>query len=107
MPYDLYVEEESDIDTRFNNLNNFRHWCASRVPSLDRKFAKEILNNIGVAQATTDKDRAAISLSYHCVLLMEVFWVRTKGESISFMDINLYDNLLNKAIVEISLRAGK
>lgn len=104
LPYDLYLEEESDLDTRFNNLNNFRHWCASRVLSLDRKFAKEILNSIGVAQATTDKDRAAISLSYHCVSLTDIFWVRTKGESISFADINLYDNPLNKAIVEIALR---
>ena len=104
LPYDLYFEEESDIDTRFNNLNNFYHWCASRVLSLDRKFAKEILNSIGVAQATTDKDRAAISLSYHCVSLTDVFWVRTKGEDISFADINLYDNPLNKAIVEIPLR---
>lgn len=45
MPYDLYFdgeEAEFDIDTRMNNLNNFYHWCASRVLSLDRKYAKEI-----------------------------------------------------------------
>ena len=68
MPYDLYLEKEveNDIDTMMNNLNNYYHWCASRVLSLDRKYAKEILNSIGVAQAVTDKDRADISLSYHC-----------------------------------------
>ena len=45
MPYDLYLEkeEENDIDTMVNNLDNFYHWCASRVLSLDRKYAKEIL----------------------------------------------------------------
>lgn len=104
MPYDLYLEEENDIDTLINNLNNFYHWCASRVLSLDRKFAKEILNSIGMVQAITDKDRAAISLSYHCVSLTDVFWVRQNGEEVTFEVINLYDNPLNKAIVEISLR---
>ena len=107
MPYDLYLEEEGaevDIDTRINNLDNFYHWCASRVLSLDRKYAKEILNSIGAAQAVTDRERAHISLSYHCVSLTDVFWVRKQGEGITFKEINLYDNTLNKAVVEISLR---
>lgn len=106
MPYDLYLEEddEDDIDILVNNVNNFNHWCASRVLSLDRKYAKELLNSIGVAQAITDKDRAAISLSYHCVSLTDVYWVREKGEELAFSQINLYDNPLNEAIVELSLR---
>lgn len=106
MPYDLYLEREEpdDIETMMNNLDNFYHWCASRVLSLDRKFAKEILNSIGVAQAVTDKDRAAISLSYHCVSLTDVFWVRKRGEEVDFAGINLYDNPLNEAIVDISLK---
>ena len=107
MPYDLYLEEEEtdfDIDTRLNNLNNFYHWCASRVLSLDRKYAKEILNSIGAVQAVTDRDRANISLSYHCVSLTDVFWVRKRGERISFQQLNLYDNSLNEAVVEISLK---
>lgn len=104
MPYDLYLGNEDDIDTLLNNLDNFYHWCASRVLSLDRKFAKEILNSIGVAQAVTDKQRANISLSYHCVSLTDVYWVRKKGEDISFVNINLYDNTLNEAVVELSLK---
>lgn len=104
MPYDLYLEEEEDIDSLINNLNNFYHWCASRVLSLDRKYAKEILNSIGASQAVTDKDRAFISLSYHCVSLTDVFWVKQPEEALSFADINLYNNSLNEAIVEISLR---
>ena len=87
-----------------NNLDNFYHWCASRVLSLDRKYAKEILNSIGAVQAVTDRERAHISLSYHCVSLTDVFWVRKQGEGITFKEINLYDNTLNKAVVEISLR---
>ena len=107
MPYDLYLEEDdsdNDIDIRINNLNNFYHWCASRVLSLDRKYAKEILNSIGAAQAVTDRDRAEIALSYHCVCLTDVFWVKKGRENISFRQINLYDNTLGNAFVEISLR---
>ena len=105
MPYDLYLEkEDDDIDILMNNLSNFYHWCASRVLSLDRKYAKEILNSIGVAQAVTDRDRANISLSYHCVSLTDVYWVKKQDEQITFEDINLYDNPLNEAIVELSLK---
>jgi len=108
MPYDLYLEDtfedENDIDTLLNNLNNFYYWCASRVLSLDRKYAKEILNSIGMAQAVTDRDRAKISLSYHCVSLTDVYWVREQFEDILFKNINLYDNPLNEAVVELSLK---
>lgn len=104
LPYDLYLETENDFDTLINNMNNFYHWCASRVLSLDRKYAKEILNSIGMAQAITDKDRAKIALSYHCVSLTDIYWVRKKGEEVSFKQLNLYDNSLNEAVVELSLR---
>lgn len=103
-PYDLYLEEDRDFDTLLNNMNNFYHWCASRVLSLDRKYAKEILNSIGMAQAVTDRDRARIALSYHCVSLTDLFWVKNKEENISYEEINLYDHSLNEAVVELSLR---
>ena len=106
MPYDLFLEEieETDIDSLVNNLINFYHWCASRVLSLDRTYAKELLNSIGVAQAVTDKERAKIAMSYHCVSLTDVYWVRKYGENITFAQLNLYDNTLNEAIVELSLK---
>ena len=106
MPYDLYLDEEdeNDIDILVNNLYNFHYWCASRVLSLDRKYAKEILNSIGVSQVITDKDRARISLSYHCVSLTDVYWVKKAGDEVTFAKLNLYDNPLNEAIVELSLK---
>ena len=106
LPYDLYLEEERDFDTLFNNINNFYHWCASRVLSLDRQYAKEILNSIGMAQAMTDRDRAKISLSYHCVSLTDIYWVKKSDEEISYEKINIFDNSLNEAVVELSLRGN-
>lgn len=85
LPYNLYFEESDDIDTRVNNITNFYFWCATRVLTLDRKYAKEILNSIGVLQAITDRERAQIALTYRCASLTDVFWVRKKGEKCYFL----------------------
>lgn len=104
MPYNLYLEEEEDVDTLVNNITNFNYWCATRVLTLDRKYAKEILNSIGMNQAVTDKDRAKVALSYRCTSLTDVFWVRNKGEKITFSEVNLYDNHLENIFIDIALR---
>lgn len=104
MPYDIYLEESNEFDVRVNNLANFYHWCASRVLSLDRTYAKEIMNSLGVSQAITDQDRAQISLSYHCVSLNDVYWVRTESETVTFAELNLYDNPLNEALIPLPLK---
>lgn len=104
MPYDLFLEESSDFDTKTNNITEFLHWCATRMLTLDRKFAKEILNSIGAPQSITDRERAEISLSFHCVSLTDVFWTREQGENSTFAELNLHDNPLNDAIVEIFLQ---
>lgn len=104
MPYDIWLDKDKDIDTLINNLMNFYHWCSSRMLTPDRKYAKEIMNSIGAAQAVTDRDRADIALSYRCLTLTDVYWVREKGDNVLFSDINLYDNHLNEALVPLPLK---
>ena len=104
MPYNLYLETEDDMDIRVQNLTNFYAWCSSRVLTLDRKYAKEILNNIGAIQSPTDKDRAMIAISYRALSLMDVFWVRTKDDKKTFAEISLYNHSLSDAFVDVSLR---
>lgn len=104
MPYNLYLEESNDIDTLVNNITNFNYWCATRVLTLDRKYAKEILNSIGMSQAVTDKERAKIALSYRCASLTDVFWVKIKNEKILFRDVNLYENHLENTFIDIALK---
>lgn len=104
LPYHLYLTKEQDMDSRMDNMINFYYWCATRVLTLDRQYAKEILNSIGVTQAVTDRDRAKISLSYHCLSLMDIYWVRQQGEEVTFQDVNLFDNHLGNAFVDVSLR---
>lgn len=106
MPYNLYLEEESgdDIDIRIQNPDNFCHWCASRVLTLDREYAKEILNSIGAMQPVTDKDWAQIALSYHCLSLMDIYWTREAEEQQIFSGLNLYENHLESTFVDVSPR---
>ncbi len=105
LPYNLYLEEnEEDIDTLVNNVTNFNYWCAARVLTLDRQYAKEILNSIGASWAVTDRDRAKIALSYHCVSLTDIYWVKRQEEDVTFQEINLYDHHMDNAFVDISLR---
>lgn len=104
MPYDLVLEESDDFDDRINNVTNFYYWCASRMLTLDRTYAKEILNSIGASQSVTDRERAQIALSYHCLSLLDVFWVKGEKENILFEDINLYTHSLSNALVDIALR---
>ena len=106
MPYNLYLEkaEPGDLDARMNNLNNFYYWCATRLLTLDRKYAKEILNSLGKKQAVTDKDRAEIAISYHALCLTDVYWVRALREGATYEAINLYDHSLSDAFVDVALR---
>ena len=106
MPYNLYLEQTDteDIDIRLQNLDNFYHWCASRMLTLDREYAKEILNSISASQSTTDKDRAQVALSYHCLSLMDIYWVKESEEQIDFSQLNLFENHLSSAFVDVSLR---
>ena len=104
MPYNLYLESGDDPDIRLNNLQNFYYWCASRVLTLDRKFAKEILNSIGAIQAFTDRERASIAIAYRALSLMDVHWVRVRGDKKTFAQISLYNHSLSDAFVDVSLR---
>ena len=104
MPYNLYLETEDDMDNRVQNLTNFYAWCSSRVLTLDRKYAKEIMNNIGAIQSPTDKDRTMIAISYRALTLMDVFWIRTKDDKKTFSEISLYNHSLSDAFVDVSLR---
>ena len=104
MPYNLYLEKGNDTDTCINNLSNFYYWCASRILTLDRKYAKEILNSIGAIQVYTDRERAAIAISYRALSLMDVYWIRAKDDDKTFAQISLYNHSLSDAFVDVSLK---
>lgn len=104
VPYNLQIYEANSIVDRTSNLQSFDYWCSIRLITLDRKYAKEILNSLGVTQNPSDADRAKITRMYHCLSLIDLYWVKEESESIDFSSINLYDNHLNNAFVTLGLR---
>lgn len=85
MPWNLYLDDsDTEIDTLVNNVTNFYYWCATRILTLDRQYVKEILNSIGASQAVTDRERARIALSYRCVSLTDIYWVKKQGKGIFY-----------------------
>ena len=51
LPYGLFLDDhEKDFNTLINNMGNFYFWCASRMLTMDRAYAKEILNGIGTEE---------------------------------------------------------
>lgn len=103
MSYGLVLKESNDFDARINNVISFYSWRASRLIPYDRTYAKEILNSIGVSQSNTDRERAWITLSYHCLSLLDVFWVKAENETVRFEEINLYTHSLSNDFVDIAL----
>ena len=104
MPYDMYLEESSDFDSLENNLENFYYWCTSRMFPLNRTYVNEIMHGLGISGSLTNKERAQLAISYNCVSLNDVYWVRIEGENKTFSELNLYDRELNDTIVELPLR---
>lgn len=104
MPCNLYLEQTDELDGRVDNVTNFYYWCATRVLTLDRTYAKEILNSLGMGQAVTDRERARVALSYHCLSLTDIYWVREAGEPVVYAEINLFENHLSNAFVDVALR---
>lgn len=103
MPFDLYIEEKDDFDDCVNNKTNFNAWCANRILSIDRKYAKEILNYYGFSQRMTDVERADIALFIRCLSLNDGFWVRKQEEELTWKDVNLFENSLSGVVLEVAL----
>lgn len=103
MPFDIYLEDDEYADKQ-NNITVFNWWCAHRVLSIDREHAKVILNSCGLRQAITDKDKADIALQYKCLSLKDFYWVKKKIDKIRWEDVNLFDNSLSNAVVNLALR---
>lgn len=103
MPYGLVLEEEQDLDTRVNNIAVFNNWCSKRILSLDRKYAKQILNTLELPQAITDADRTKVALSYLCLSLQDAYWI-TDNQTLSWKSVNLFQNHLSSVLVPVSLK---
>ena len=103
LPMDIYIEESNDIDDLANNIVNFNTWCSERIIPLDRKYAKELLGYYGFDNPLSLAERANIGIATRCLSINDCFWVKEKDESISWKDVNLFENSLNNTLFELPL----
>lgn len=96
MPFNFYLEETDDPT---NNLSNFYFWCANRIIQSNHQYADVILKSLNL----TTKESSQIALLCHCLSLTDVYWVHTSNESITFQEINLYDNYSENPLIDASL----
>ncbi len=103
LPFDLALTGGDSTATRVKNVTSFNAWCAKRILSLDRKYAKEILNYYGFEQAYDDTTRANIALVTRCLSLNDSFWVKQPHEDVTWDTVNLFDNSLKDTVFDIAL----
>lgn len=104
LPFGICLEESDDLDDRVNNRANFEHWCATRVLTLDRAYAKEILNQYGLRQAISDADRADISIATKGLSLNDSYWIRpANAKNLTWENINLFANSLSESMIDVAL----
>lgn len=78
-------------------------WLANRTLSLSRKNAKWLYNLINVEQLQDEASKAKISLMCKAVSLLDNYWVKIDGDSVTWKDVNLRHNPLNKVIAQVAL----
>lgn len=105
MPFNLRLKEtDDDENAQTENLNRFYYWCATRPLTLKRASARDFLFSHGLLQASTDAERAEITLACHGMCLMDVFWLRKPEDTESFDRINLFDQPLSGEYTDVVLR---
>lgn len=97
MPYNLYLKETDDDP--LNNLFNFYFLCANGTLPSKRQHKDVILKSLNL----TSKESAQIALQCHCLSLTDVYWVRNSNKSITFQEINLYDDHSENPLIDASL----
>ena len=103
LPFDIHLDY-SDYANTIDNTIAFNWWCANRLLSLDKEYEKAILNACNIRQVMTDKDRADMSLQCRCLSLKDSYWVKKQGEQVTWNEVNLFENNLSNAVVDIALK---
>lgn len=103
MPFDLELTASTNFNALVQNVHNFHHWCASRFLDPERQHATAILNSVALPHGITDKARAQNALTYHCLSMTDVYWVRELHSTTTFKDINPYENNQSCSCAQISL----
>lgn len=91
LPFALRKEKISFID--------FMEWAANRTLSIDRSYAKEILNSLRLPQS----NRYAVCKACRGLSLEDSYWIKQETDDKTWGEVNLFHNSLSLFITELSL----
>lgn len=106
MPYQLKncIIEKDDRISFIQNYNSIIRFLSSRILPLDRENAKKILNALGYEQTQEPSYKAKIAENCRAVSLQDTYWVKSDKESISWKDVDIMQNHLNKVLMQVALK---
>lgn len=99
-----FVTEPRTIKDAVANVSAFQDWCSSRVLMMNQKHAKKICNALALSQDISTENKAKIALAYHCSTLNDNYWVRKKGDDVSFEEVSLFFNTSQNILTPVSLK---
>lgn len=76
---------------------NIDSWVADRSSAKHRSHVNKILELCG------GKTKSGFIALTHCLSLTDTLWVKSERENISWKDVNLYDNLLMRTLLNLRL----
>lgn len=106
MPYQLKgsIRQGKDRIAFIQNYQSIIRFLSSRILPLDRENAKKILNALGYEQAQDPLYKAQIAETSRAVSLQDTYWVKKDEESLTWKDVDIRQNHLNKVMMQVALK---
>lgn len=108
LPYSLrgYTFENSNIKEIMQNIDHIKSYLSSRIISISRANAKQILTLFQFEQRMDINVRVEICIKCRGVSIQDSYWIRKENEIIKWKQINIRKNHF-KDIVDISLNGNQ
>lgn len=121
LPYQLKgrlnrVPDFSEIKTRYDdiqrtiiinkNYNAVIEFLSGRVLPLSRENAKKIYQLFNFEQLQDDVSKSKIALVCKAVSLLDNYWIKNIGDTLSWAQVNLRSNSLSDIVAQVSLHGS-
>ncbi|MBQ8984063.1 MAG: hypothetical protein IJ079_10805 [Lachnospiraceae bacterium] len=88
LPEGLKVVEtkEENLDLQYENLQQFYHWCAGRLPDASG-VVEEAAGDESLTNGDTERKRAVKAVLARCLSTEDTYWVRRGFEKVHYSDV--------------------
>ena len=89
LPYQLRGRIRDSVQ---KNIAAIRYFVGSRLSPLNRKYVRQVFNNLRISQQLSDAVKSEAMLRFHALSLQDCYWVRATDEDLTWDKVNLFDN---------------